>query len=119
MGTAVQAADSPGSRGHIPVAGPASVGVIGAGSIGVAWSLEFARAGHEVRLFDPDARRRDQAPEELASRLAALTDAGLLTGGADVIGARVSICGDLGCAVAGASYEQECAPQTLPLKREH
>jgi 3-hydroxyacyl-CoA dehydrogenase len=94
------------------------VGVIGAGSIGVAWALVFARAGHEVRLFDPDARRRDLAPGELASRLAALNDETLLTEDADAIASRVSIREELSPAVAGAGYVQECAPESLPLKRD-
>jgi 3-hydroxyacyl-CoA dehydrogenase len=93
------------------------VGVIGAGSIGVAWALVFARAGHEVRLFDPDARRRALAPGELASKLAALNDEALLTEDADGIASRVSIRDELGPAVAGAGYVQECAPESLPLKR--
>jgi 3-hydroxyacyl-CoA dehydrogenase len=94
------------------------VGVIGAGSIGVAWALVFARAGHEVRLFDPDARRRALAPGELASKLAALNDETLLTEDADAIASRVSIRDELGPAVAGAGYVQECAPESLPLKRD-
>ena len=31
-------------------------GIVGAGSIGVAFAIVFARAGWRVRLFDPDAR---------------------------------------------------------------
>jgi L-gulonate 3-dehydrogenase len=115
--TAVPAADNHLSPGHFP-AGPVSVGVIGAGSIGVAWALVFARVGHEVRLFDPDGRRRVLAPEELASRLAALSDEGLLSEDADIVAARVSICEELSRAVAGTDYVQECAPESLPLKRD-
>jgi 3-hydroxyacyl-CoA dehydrogenase len=117
VGAAVPAADSSRTSGHVPAGGPGSVSVIGAGSIGVAWALVFARAGHDVRLFDPEARRRALAPEELASRLAALKDAGLLTDDAEAIAAKVSVRDDLGGAVAGVSYVQECAPESLPLKR--
>ena len=37
------------------------VAIVGAGSIGVAFALVFARAGHAVRVFDPDAEARTRA----------------------------------------------------------
>ena len=45
------------------------VAIVGAGSIGVAFAVVFARAGWPVRLFDPDASRRDAAPGEIRQRL--------------------------------------------------
>ncbi|MFT5532493.1 MAG: L-gulonate 3-dehydrogenase [Burkholderiaceae bacterium] len=33
-----------------------NVAIVGAGSIGVAFALVFARAGWQVRLHDPDPR---------------------------------------------------------------
>jgi len=50
------------------------VATVGAGSIGVAFAVVFARAGWPVpgwpvRLFDPDASRRDAAPGEIKQRL--------------------------------------------------
>jgi L-gulonate 3-dehydrogenase len=98
-------------------AGPEPVAVVGAGSIGVAWALVFARAGRDVRLYDPDAGRRAAAPAELAARLAALDGEGLLAQDAAVIAARVTVGGDLRQALAGVGYAQECAPEDLALKR--
>jgi L-gulonate 3-dehydrogenase len=97
---------------------PSAVGIVGAGSIGVAWALVFGRAGFSVRLYDPDAGRRAAVPAELASRLAALAAESLLTEPAAEIGGRVCVTDDLAAAVAGVSYVQECAPEALPLKRE-
>jgi 3-hydroxyacyl-CoA dehydrogenase len=51
-----------------------SVAIIGAGLIGRAWAMVFARSGWDVRLTDPDAGGLDRAPrlvreglEELAT----------------------------------------------------
>ncbi|MFP4901003.1 3-hydroxyacyl-CoA dehydrogenase NAD-binding domain-containing protein, partial [Paraburkholderia sp. BR14261] len=57
---------------------PRRAGIVGAGSIGVAFAICFARAGWRVRLYDPDAARRAAAPEEIALRLDALTQYALL-----------------------------------------
>ena len=95
----------------------APVAVVGAGSIGVAWALVFARAGRAVRLHEPDAGRRAAAPCELAARLASLAAEGLLSEDIAVIGGRVSVTADLRQAVAGAAYVQECAPERLEVKQ--
>jgi 2-polyprenyl-6-methoxyphenol hydroxylase-like FAD-dependent oxidoreductase len=34
-------------------------GIVGGGSIGIAFAVVFARAGWQVRLFDPAADRRE------------------------------------------------------------
>lgn len=97
---------------------PASrVAVVGAGSIGVAWAVVFARAGLAVALQDPDAGRLGLVPEEVRLRLASLHGAGLLDEDVDVVAARVTPTGSLPEAVAGAAYVQECAPEDLALKR--
>jgi L-gulonate 3-dehydrogenase len=95
-----------------------TVAVVGAGSIGVAWSLVFAQAGHQVHLYDPDADRRVAAPAELDRRLAALDASGLLAEAAAAIAGRVRVTGGLADAVGSAAYVQECAPESLELKRE-
>ena len=53
------------------------IAVIGAGSIGVAWTLVFARR-HAVSLYDPDPDRRAQAFIELDAKLETLEHASLL-----------------------------------------
>src|ERR1700689_3489490 len=114
VGKAVAAGDGwqAGSPGR-----PPAIGIVGAGSIGVAWSLVFARAGFGVRLYDPDAGKTAAVPAELASRLAALAAEGLLAEPAADTGARVGVTDDLAAAVTGVSYVQECAPEGLPVKR--
>jgi 3-hydroxyacyl-CoA dehydrogenase len=90
------------------------VAIAGAGSIGVAWAVVFARAGHEVALYEPDDARRQAAPREIAARLA-----GLGATPRDTAPRRdVALHADLRAAVSGADYVQECAPEDLALKRD-
>jgi L-gulonate 3-dehydrogenase len=93
-------------------------GIVGVGSIGVAFAVVFARAGWRVRLYDPDAARRDAAPAEVAQRLADLTHYELLDEAPGAIAARVEIVDTLDMAVADADLVQECAPERADIKRE-
>lgn len=96
---------------------PRRVGVVGAGSIGVAFALVFARAGWQVNLQDPDAARRVAVPQELRSRLDALHGYGLLKESPQEVAARVSMVAELQAAVAGATLVLECAPEKGDVKR--
>ena len=93
------------------------IAIVGAGSIGVAWSVVFARAGHDVVLYDPEPERLAAAPRELAARIASLAEFGLLDEAPAAVASRVVTSDDLATAVAGAAYVQECAPEDLELKR--
>ncbi|PRF41268.1 3-hydroxyacyl-CoA dehydrogenase [Burkholderia multivorans] len=92
-------------------------GIVGAGSIGVAFALVFARAGWRVRLFDPDPARRAAAPAEIAARLADLAHFALLDESADYIAARIELVESIEAAAADADLVQECAPERVELKR--
>lgn len=93
------------------------VAIVGAGSIGVAWALVFARAGHAVALHDPDTARLALSAAELGDRLDELRAHGLLDEDPAGIAARVRRCPDLDEALAGAIHVQECAPEDRDLKR--
>jgi L-gulonate 3-dehydrogenase len=95
-----------------------SVAIVGAGSIGVAFALVFARAGWQVRLQDTDAARRDVAPKEISRRAADLKEFGMLDALPEAVLSRVTAVADLGTAVAGAELVMECAPERLDLKRD-
>lgn len=94
------------------------IAIVGAGSIGVAWALVFARGGRVVRVQDPDAGRRDAVAGELTERLDALDRHGLLAEPVATIAARVTVMPGLGAAVDGVEHVQECAPERVDLKRE-
>ncbi|MCV3206554.1 3-hydroxyacyl-CoA dehydrogenase [Mesorhizobium sp. YC-39] len=94
-----------------------SIAVIGGGSIGVAFAIVFARAGHAVRLNEPDAARRQSIAQILRARLDDLGSYGLLDEPTDEILSRITIVANLSDAIADAAYVQECAPEQLALKK--
>ncbi len=55
------------------------IAVVGAGLIGSAWAMVFARAGHPVRIWDPAAGASEAAMGVVRARLADLHAAGLIT----------------------------------------
>jgi L-gulonate 3-dehydrogenase len=95
----------------------AKIAVVGAGSMGVAWSIVFARSGHEVALYDPVEDRLEAARNELIARLEALEERGLISSPAHAVLGRIALVADLEAAVAEARYIQECAPERLELKQ--
>jgi 3-hydroxyacyl-CoA dehydrogenase len=95
-----------------------TVAIVGAGSIGVAFALVFARAGWQVRLQDPDAGRLAAVPGEVAERAAALQTFELLDEAPQALCERVSTTADLAQAVAGVPLVLECAPERVEVKRE-
>jgi 3-hydroxyacyl-CoA dehydrogenase len=92
------------------------VAVAGTGSIGVAFALVFARAGAEVRCWDPMAGAPERARADLEARAGTLHRHGLLDEPERVL-ARVGFSDDLAAAVSGVSLVQECAPESLDVKR--
>jgi 3-hydroxyacyl-CoA dehydrogenase len=94
-----------------------SVAIVGAGSIGIAWSIVFARAGSAVRVYDVSPRRREGTHAAIDRRLAELLGAGLLDESADTVEGRIDIAPDLQSAVTGADWVQECATEDLEVKR--
>jgi 3-hydroxyacyl-CoA dehydrogenase len=96
---------------------PTSVAIVGAGSIGVAFAIVFARAGWRVALHDPDAERRALATGELRSRLDDLQSFDLVDEAVDTLAARVRVEATLDTALDGVRLVQECAPEAIELKR--
>ena len=98
---------------------PAStVAILGSGSIGVSWAIVFARAGHDVRLYDIAIDRLGTATAELSDKVRGLGDEGLLHEPVDVIISRVHTTSVLSHAVRGCVHIQECAPEILELKQD-
>ena len=93
------------------------VAVIGAGLIGRAWSIVFARAGFEVALWDPYPRQIEAALAFIGERLPELEDAGLLQEPPPLVQGRVRAAGSLAAAVAGAEHVQENGPERVDAKQ--
>lgn len=93
------------------------VAVVGAGSIGLAWAIVFARAGAPVRLYDVDEAARARAAGDIARRLDELTRHDLLDEDPAAVLGRVSVHDDLAEAVDGATWIQECVVEDVEVKR--
>ena len=92
--------------------------IVGAGFIGRAWAISFARAGHEVALWDQDGEAPGKALAYIDSLLPELAKLDLLNGNStEQVRARMHGVASLEEALAGADYVQENTPEILEVKR--
>jgi L-gulonate 3-dehydrogenase len=94
----------------------AKVAVIGAGLIGRAWAMVFARAGWEVALYDAVSGVAEAGLGAVGDGLRALAEHGLADDPAGAA-ARVRVAENLADALDGASFVQENVPETVDAKR--
>lgn len=94
----------------------ARIGIVGAGLIGRAWAIVFARAGMPVSLYDVDAVALDKAREAIRQSLDDLQQAGLIEEVETPL-VLIQTESDLARAMAGAAYIQECGPENVEAKR--
>ncbi len=90
--------------------------IVGAGLIGRAWANVFARAGWQVRVWDPLPAQREQAARLVEQSLHDLARHGLVRD-PDTAARGVIVVDTLAEAVADADYVQESGPETLDAKR--
>lgn len=95
-----------------------AVACIGSGLIGRAWSIVFARAGHEVRLWDENADAPAAARAFAAEMLPELERLGLIECSASDALARIKPVTTLEEAMDGAIHVQESTFERLDVKRE-
>ncbi|MBZ9771723.1 3-hydroxyacyl-CoA dehydrogenase [Mesorhizobium sp. CO1-1-8] len=97
----------------------ANVAIVGSGFIGRAWAISFARAGHDVRMWDQSPAATGGARDYIAGVLDDLVQNDLLRGQAvDTVLGRITIVAELAEALAGAVHIQESTPENLEVKRE-
>ena len=91
-----------------------TVAIVGSGLIGRAWAIAFARAGWQVRLWDPDPAAAEAALATIDGLLADLAAQDMLDGAAaaDVLAHMLAVP-TLDEALAGADWVQENAPEDL------
>jgi L-gulonate 3-dehydrogenase len=92
------------------------VAVIGAGLIGRAWAIVFARGGNDVALYDAERTQAEQALKWAGESLAEMAACGLVER-PDVIHSRISIAASLVDALAGAGFVQENIAERLEAKQ--
>lgn len=96
----------------------AIIAIVGAGLIGRAWAIAFARGGHEVRIYDEVHGAAEKASQFAASALSALAAEGLLDGQVPSdVARRLKVVGNLAMALAGADHVQENTPEDLETKK--
>lgn len=97
----------------------AKIAIIGSGLIGRAWAISFARAGHEIRLYDQVAGAAEKAIAFARDMAAPLEAEGLLEGqSADQLVARIRPAASLEEALDGVVHVQENTPEDLAVKRK-
>jgi 3-hydroxyacyl-CoA dehydrogenase len=94
------------------------IACVGAGVVGSAWAVVFARGGHEVSLYD--AKTDEVAKRALPGArrtLGLLSEFGLLSEPVETIAARLHPASSIGEAVASAGYVQESVAEDVAVKR--
>ncbi len=94
------------------------VGIVGSGTIGASWALNFAWKGAEVTLYDIGEQQLQSAKAVLESNLAVLRENGVMNQGeSDEIQAHIHMTTDLKMAVEEAQFIQECGPENYEMKQ--
>lgn len=94
-----------------------NVAVIGAGLIGQAWAIVFARGGCQVRLWDGDQAALARALALIEQQVLELEKKQLLTDAPGVV-QRIQAAESLELALETAVYVQENLPEKLALKKD-
>jgi 3-hydroxyacyl-CoA dehydrogenase len=95
------------------------VAIVGSGFVGRAWAISFARAGHEIALWDADASAPAKALTFIEAVLPDLV-ANDLAGGASAaeLRARMKPVAELREALDGATHVQENTPEDVRVKQD-
>jgi 3-hydroxyacyl-CoA dehydrogenase len=94
------------------------VAIVGCGFVGRAWAISYARAGHEVVLWDENAAACDAALTYIKGLLPDLAANDLLGGAtAEVVFARLHSAKGLDAALDGVVHVQENTPEDVAVKR--
>ena len=93
------------------------IAIVGAGSIGIGWSVLFACARHHVSIYDPESAQLESAKNRIGERLTLLKSHGLLDEDVDHVLDRITVFDNLASAVSEATLIQECGPERVEIKR--
>lgn len=93
------------------------IAIVGAGLIGRAWAIVFARAGCTVALHDAAPQALADCRQLLHENLGDLAQHGLIAEPPEVVLARITAVPTLAAALEGAALVQENVRETLEAKR--
>jgi L-gulonate 3-dehydrogenase len=94
----------------------ARITCVGAGTVGRAWAVVFASAGHHVTLFDESRSVSDDAVRWIHETMMSL-EAGEFIESAAEAASRVAVSTDLGSSLQDAEYVQESVSENREVKR--
>ena len=94
------------------------IAIVGAGLVGRAWAIVFARAGYPVMLYDSNPDTVARSLETVESSLNDLQEFGLISETPSVIRARMSVAKSLEEVLAGAAYAQESTLENVEVKKK-
>ncbi|WP_327063302.1 3-hydroxyacyl-CoA dehydrogenase [Herbaspirillum hiltneri] len=94
------------------------IAVIGAGLIGRAWAIVFARAGCSVAIYDAVPEALSACTKLLHDNISDLARHGLITETPEVVLARIKPAKTLAEALKGAALVQENVKETVEVKRQ-
>ncbi len=97
---------------------PDKIAIIGAGLIGRAWAITFARGGCDVALYDSDPAMVGETLRAAADLIADLAARGMLAGqGAAAVIGRIAGVETIAAALENAAHVQENVPENPEAKR--
>ena len=94
------------------------IAVVGAGLVGRAWAIVFARAGYPVMLYDSNPDTVTKSLETVDGNLNDLKEFGLISEAPSVIRSRMSVAKSLEEVLNGATYAQESTLENVDVKKK-
>ena len=97
--------------------GKGKISIIGAGLIGQAWAVSFARGGYDVAVWDGEPAVRQGALKLIRHSIAELEKLGILKETAKAVSSRVTVTDKIEESVLDSVYLQECIREDLETKK--
>src|SRR5262245_1631834 len=94
------------------------IAIIGAGLIGRAWAMVFARAGHAVTIWDNEPSAVQSALPLIEEALREQEQVGLIGEDPKQVRARIAAAATLDAALADADYVQENTAERVDVKKQ-
>ncbi|MBL41279.1 MAG: 3-hydroxyacyl-CoA dehydrogenase [Rhodospirillaceae bacterium] len=94
------------------------IAIIGAGMIGRAWAIVFAKKFKQVVLYDTDHKAIENSILQLSITTQELYKLGLLNDEPNIFIKKISVTNNLKKAIENVDYIQECGPENLEIKKD-